>query len=210
MGGIIPAIQAVGNTLYVIIEDALSGQYFTGTVMENYNFSHIANYGQSMTEDAGSGRYRYSVSGSLPAGRYFATPYVQSGGSPSPAADTPLDLLFFDWDGSNIVWLQEGVNITQLGGSSQAVINLATSALTAKTGVAVAGTLSTTQMTTNLPAPVIGTYAGRVMYFTSGLNEAFAVLITAYAVTGGKLTFQGYNISALPVAPSVGDTFIII
>lgn len=210
MGGIIPALQATGNTLYTIIQDALSGQYFNGSTMENYNLSNIANYCRSNTEDSGSGRFRYTVSGSLPAGRYFASPYVQSGGSPSPAIDTPLDILFFDWDGANIVWLQSGVNISKVNGSAAAAVNLAASAGTAVIGAAAAGTLTTSQMTTNLTATVANTYAGRVLYFTSGANIGFAVLITAYAVTGGRLTVIGYNNLPLPVAPSAADTFIII
>jgi hypothetical protein len=65
-------------------------------------------------------------------------------------------------------------------------------------------------MTTNLVAAVANIYAGRVIYFTSGVNAGLACLITAYAVTGGRLTFIAFSNQPAPSAPSAADTFLIV
>lgn len=209
MGAVIPAGAGTGQTLYGNILSASDGQVANGSALEAYNQAHWANYVITMTEQAGSGRYLLSVPGYLAAGRYFAFIYLQAGGSPA-AGDTPLDFVFFDWDGGNVIGVGSALNVGSINGSTTAAANLRKSTETLVSGSAASGTLTTTQMTTNLMNTEANIYAGRVIYFTSGDNAGRAALITAYAVTGGKLTFIGYNNSPINVAPTAGDTFVII
>lgn len=210
MSGIIPVLTATGQTAYFTFMDMLTGQIWNGAAMEVYNSSHWGNYAIASAEQSGSGRYIVAVPGGLPAGNYWVAPYLETVNPGTPTlGDTPLDLLRLGWDGANIIDIGSGLNVTEINGNAVAAANLALSAATFITGTAAAGTLSNTQMTTNLGVAVANLLAGRVLYFTSGANAKLAVLITGYAVTGGKLTFIGYNNLPAPSAPSAGDTFII-
>lgn len=209
MGGVIPVGAANGQTVYAQILSAIDAGVANGVGLEAYNQAHYTNYTISSIENLGANRYIITVPGYLPAGRYICMPYLAlTPGTPAPG-DTPLDMVFFDWDGGNIVWLGSGVNISKINGSAPAAANLSVSAIAMVPGAAAAGTLTTQQMTTNLTAPVAMTYAGRLLIFTSGVNAGFVALITAYAVTGGRLTFIGYNNQPMPSAPAALDTFII-
>ena len=210
MGGVIPAGAPTGQTVYFQIMSMENGQVANGVGLENYNLAHWANYVISASEQTGSGRYVASIPGYLPNGYYVANAYVAiNPGSPA-AGDTPTDLLRFGWKDGNIVDIISSVDIGSINGSTVAVENLSLSAEEYVIGEAVAGTLSTSQMTTNLTADVSNVYARRVMVFTSGDLAGFAVLITAFNPTGAKLTFIGYNNQTLPSAPSVGDAFLIL
>ena len=72
------------------------------------------------------------------------------------------------------------------------------------TGSAVAGTLSTTQMTTDLTEATNDHYNGRLLVFTSGALFGQATDITDYAGANFMLTF-----TALTEAPAVSDDFVI-
>ena len=135
MGGVIPAGAASGQTLYGQIRSAVDAQVANGSGLEVYNPAHWGNYNVSMPEQSGSGVYIMTVPGYLPAGRYFVIPFLQLGGSPA-AGDTPMDILFFDWDGGNIVWLGSGVNLSKINGSALAAANLSVSALAMVAGAA--------------------------------------------------------------------------
>jgi hypothetical protein len=209
MGGVIPAGAGTGNTLYGNILSADDAKIANGSALVTYSQSNWTDYVNSMPEQAGSGRYILTVPGYLPNGRYFVIPYLQLGGSPA-AGDTPLDIIFFDWRDGNVLGFGSSLNVGQINGSAPAAVNLSLNALASVNGQATAGTLTTSQMTTNLASTIVNVYAGRVIYFTSGGNAGRAALITAYSVTGAKLTFLGYNNLPITVAPSVGDTFIII
>lgn len=209
MGGVIPAGAGSGSTVYGQIVSAVDATIANGVGLEAYNQSHWANYAISMPEQPGSSRYILTVPGYLAAGRYFVMPFLQSGGSPA-AGDTPIDILFFDWDGGNVIGVGSPLNVGAINGSTPAAVKLGVSANALVTGAAVAGTLTNSQMTTSLSATVANIYAGRVMLFTSGVNQGLAVLITAYSVTGGKLTFIAYGNANAPSAPSATDTFIIL
>ena len=74
----------------------------------------------------------------------------------------------------------------------------------AETGAAVTGTLSTTQMSTDLTEVTDDHYIGRLLTFTSGALNKQQTDITDYTGTTKVLTF-----TALTEAPSDGDTFII-
>lgn len=210
MSGTIFASGATGQSnVYAQIRSLSTGLIGNGTAMEAYNQAHWANYVNSAPEQAGSGEYAVIVPGYLPAGRYKATFYVPLGGS-AASGDTPFDTEIFDWDGSNVMNVGSALNVGSINGSAPAAVNLGKSANAFAVGAAAAGTLTTSQMSTNLAASVANIYAGRTLYFTSGVNAGLAVLITAYAVTGGVVTFIAYNNQTAPSAPGVGDTFLVI
>lgn len=209
MGGVIPAGAASGQTLYGQILSGLDASVWNGAALEAYNQSDWGSYTVAMPEQPGSGRYILTVPGGLPAGRYFVSVFLQLGGSPA-AGDTFMDFVFFDWDGGNVIGVGSAINVGKINGNSVAAANLGVSAGAMVAGLAAAGTLSTNQMTTGLVATVPNIYAGRILIFTSGVNLGLACLITAYVVTGGRLTFIAYNNQPAPAAPGVGDSFIII
>jgi hypothetical protein len=210
MSGQIICFGATGNPLnYYQVRSLTTGQIANGTALEVYNQAHWGNYTVAATEQAGSGGYVASIPGYLPADLYKAVLYTPVGGSPA-SGDTPISDSIFGWDGGNILGPGSAVNVGQINGSAQAAIQLALSANEYGVGAAAAGTLTTTTMTTNLTATVANIYAGRVLLFTRGVNSGLAVLVTAYAVTGGLITFIAYNNNPAPAAPSAGDSFLIL
>jgi len=72
-------------------------------------------------------------------------------------------------------------------------------------GAAEAGTLSTTQMTSDLAEATDSHYNGRAIIWTSGALANQAATITAYLGSTGMLTY-----AAVTEAPSAADTFIIV
>ncbi len=92
-----------------------------------------------------------------------------------------------------------------LDGSTAAATDLKTSALTIVRGAAVTGTLSTTQMTTDLTEATDNHYNGRRLLWTSGVLIDQATAITAYNGTTKMLT---YTTTTEP--PSNTDTFVIV
>ncbi|MCK5235671.1 MAG: hypothetical protein KAR06_01700 [Deltaproteobacteria bacterium] len=89
--------------------------------------------------------------------------------------------------------------------TAAAAAKLATSAGTIVTGAAEAGTLSTTQMTTDLTEATDDHYNGRIIIWTSGVLQNQATDITDYSGATGLLTF-----TAVTEAPSAADSFLII
>jgi hypothetical protein len=92
-----------------------------------------------------------------------------------------------------------------ISGSTDAADKLEASAETMETGAAAAGTLSTTQMTTNLTEATDDHYNGRIIVWTSGVLLRQATDITDYDGTNKLLTF-----TAVTEAPTATDTFVII
>lgn len=76
---------------------------------------------------------------------------------------------------------------------------------TLESGAAIAGTLSTTQMSTNLTEATDDHYKGRIVFFTSGALLRQGTDITAYNGTTKVLTF-----TALTEAPTAADKFVIV
>lgn len=206
-----PVYAGNGQTVYAQIQDAADGQIANGVGLEAYNQANWADYVISSVEDLGASRYLVTIPGYLPADRkYIISLYIATVMGAPAAGDIPHDFDLFDWDGANFIGLASGLNVGKINGSAPAAVNLALSATQLKLGVVEAGTLTSTQMTTDLVATVANIYAGRVLYFTSGVNTNLAVLITAYVVAGGKLTFVAFNNQPAPAAPSALDTFLII
>ena len=201
MAGYVFGSGATGQSgIYCQIRSLITGLIGNGTSMESYNQAHWSNYVNSTPEDAGAGEYKLTVPGYIPAGIYKATYFLPLGGSPA-SGDSPFATEIFEWDGANVIYIGSSLNVGSINGSASAAVNLAKSANAFIVGAAAAGTLSTTQMTTNLTGSVANLYSGRTLYFTSGVNAGLACLITAYAVTGGKLTFLAYNNLPAPSAP---------
>jgi hypothetical protein len=99
----------------------------------------------------------------------------------------------------------QAVNTTQISGSSTAADNLEASTLGIVTGAAETGTLSTTQMTTNLPEATNDHYIGRAVIWTSGALAGQASTITDYLGSTGMLTYD-----TVTEAPANTDTFVIV
>lgn len=70
---------------------------------------------------------------------------------------------------------------------------------------AVAGTLSTTQMTTDLSEATDGHYVGRLILWTSGVLKEQARAIKTYAGSNKMLSY-----AAATDAPAAGDSFVIV
>ncbi len=96
-------------------------------------------------------------------------------------------------------------NVQTLSGSTEGVAGLGKSAGTIVTGAAEAGTLSTTEMTTDLTEATNDHYNGRIVIWTSGVLKNQASDITDYVGATGKLTY-----TAVTEAPSAADTFVIV
>ena len=93
--------------------------------------------------------------------------------------------------------------------STDAADKLEASAETIVIGTAATGTLSTTEMTTDLTISVNDQMNGRILIFKEDTTTAAlrrqATNITDTAITNGKLTF-----TAITTAPVNGDTFVIL
>ena len=94
---------------------------------------------------------------------------------------------------------------TAISGSTAAADQLEASAKTIVVGAAQTGTLSTTQMTTDLTEATDDHYNGRIIIWTSGVLKDQATNITDYTGVSGLLTF-----TATTEAPSNNDTFVIV
>lgn len=101
--------------------------------------------------------------------------------------------------------LASGVDVASISGSTEAADNLQISAEVIVPGTAQTGTLSTTQMSTNLTEATDDHYNGRTIIWTSGVLQDQATDITDYNGTSKVLTF-----TAVTEAPSNGDTFAIV
>lgn len=97
------------------------------------------------------------------------------------------------------------VNLMEINSLSAPAVRLALSAGQIVVGAAETGTLSTTQMTSDLTEATDDHYIGRTILWTSGALVNQATDITDYEGTNGLLTF-----TATTEAPSNGDAFIII
>jgi hypothetical protein len=122
----------------------------------------------------------------LPSADYF-----------DPAADTVATV--------TSVTNQVSANVIAISGDSGAADTLKLSVNTILAGNAVTGTLSTTQMTTDVSETTNDHFIGRVIIWTSGALQYQATDITDYDGATNMFTF-----SAVTEAPSNGDSFIIV
>lgn len=120
--------------------------------------------------------------------------------------DANVDAVLDDTGTSGVVLAGiPDVNMAQISGSSTAADRLEASALQIIEGAATAGTLGTTQMSTDLTEATDDHFIGRIIIWTSGALSGQASDITDYTGVNGVLTF-----TATTEAPSNGDGFIII
>jgi len=96
-------------------------------------------------------------------------------------------------------------DVLAISTSTDAADKLEASAETIVIGAAAAGTLSTTQMTTDLTEATNDHYNGRVIIWTSGVLIQQATDITDYDGATKMLTF-----TAVTEAPTAADTFVIV
>lgn len=97
------------------------------------------------------------------------------------------------------------VNVGKFNGDASAVAKLVASLTSIASGAAVTGTLSTTQMTTNLTEATNDHYNGRVVIWTSGALLGQASTILDYVGSSKRLDFN-----TVTDVPANGDTFIIV
>ena len=97
------------------------------------------------------------------------------------------------------------VDAKSLSDSTAAADALEASAETIVVGAAEAGTLSTTQMTSDLSEATDDHYNGRIVIWTSGVLKDQASDITDYLGSTGMVTY-----TATTEAPSAADTFVIV
>lgn len=93
----------------------------------------------------------------------------------------------------------------RINGVAAAAAQLAKSAAVIISGAAIAGTLSTTQMTTDLTEATDDHYNGRIIIWTSGVLLGQATNITDYTGATKLLTY-----TAITEAPTAADTFILV
>lgn len=96
-------------------------------------------------------------------------------------------------------------DMVAISGSTTAADNQEQAALAVVLGSAVTGTLSTTQMKTDLTETTNDHYVGRVVVWTSGALAGQASVISAYNGTTKLLTY-----ATTTDAPSNTDTFVIV
>lgn len=96
-------------------------------------------------------------------------------------------------------------DVEAINNDTEAAIDLKSSAKTIVRGAAITGTLSTTQMTTDLTEATDDHYNGRIIIWTSGVLKDQATDITDYAGATKLVTY-----TATTEAPSNTDTFVIV
>ena len=183
-----------GLTLYAVIHHP-DGRVANNTLMvwETFNPSNWADYDVPLPEQGTTGYYRGAYPSWIAGVLTTEAVYIQGGGTPA------------NNDTSTGLAQTQGANMAAIGGSVAAALNMALSGAQLVAGAAEAGTLSTTQATTDLTHTLLNAYQGRTILWTSGALAGVAAGITGYAVAGGLLTF-----TPVPVAPSAADTFIIV
>lgn len=96
-------------------------------------------------------------------------------------------------------------NVGAVSGSSTAADNLEDGALGVVRGQAAAGTLTTTQFTTNLTEATDDHFNGRSVVWITGVLAGQAATVTDYDGAAKKITT-----AAMTDAPSAGDQFVIV
>lgn len=171
------------GTHYVLLRNE-SGSIWNGSAFVSYNTVNLGTYAISLTEQGGS-RYFTANFPSVDAALYNLTFYKQVGGSPAEG-DTLVSSKRIYWNGT------------------------AESAFTALAGNvdgSVAGSPTTTSFVGN--ASLSGNdsfYRNAFVMFTTGALRGLSRKVVSYTGATKRFRFE----YALPVAPTVGDAFIII
>lgn len=99
----------------------------------------------------------------------------------------------------------QGVNLAAINTNVPAASNLGESTSVIVQGAVASGTPTVTSLISNLTNALNNAYVGRVILFTSGTLIGSGGRITAYNGTTKAITF-----TAVPTAPSIADTFVIV
>lgn len=200
MSSLIEALYLPGRNLYVVIH--AGGQVWNKDTVafENYTQGNWTHYAVPLTEQTSSGYYSAAYPSGITAGTLSTEClYQQNGGTPVlpalPGGDSFLS-----------AFQSQGTNAQTIAGDGTAAINLADSADGIVPGAAIAGTLSTTQASTNLTNSVDNAYINRGLVWTSGTLKGQAGIISAYSHTNGLITVS----TPFTGAPSAADTFVIV
>ena len=194
----------------------------TGAGKTGVTYNHIS---CTFIKESGTGGGQTILNSTGSLGSYVANTWVEVSSSSLPGLyeyHVPNNLLE-DASGASVVIMFRAngstatgmlpvlveIELDKIDYQSASYAKLEASADTIVSGSAVSGTLSTTEMTTNLPSTVNDHYNGRVLIITNGSSTTGllyqATNITDYDGTTKKLTF-----TALSAAPSSSTTFIIV
>ena len=194
---IIEAIFTVGQALYVIEHNRLTGQVWNNVTpaWETYNAAHWAQYAIALTEQAGSGYYTALRPPTIAGALVSDVLYQQAGGSPA-IGDAPPQALN----------KSAGENVAAISGDAAvAPTNLQAVTNSQTQGAVAAGVITTSSFPTTLSNATAGAFSGRVIYMLTGAAAGMAALISNYNPTAGVLTLSG----GLAIAPSAADKFTI-
>lgn len=186
-----------GAILYAVIHNK-DGTVWnnTNSAFESYNQSNWEQYAVPLTEQTNSGYYRAAFPVAIGDELTTECIYSQVGGSPNISDAQP---------GPAGIGQAQGVDIAAVVHDETAASNMQVNLDQLQQGSAIAGTLSTTQMSTNLVSSVNNLYVGRLLILTSGALRQEVTTISAYNGTTKTLSF-----TALTGTPSPGDGFLII
>lgn len=103
-----------GQTIYTLIRDRASGNYWNGTGLEAYSSANYATYDVPMPETpAGSRTYILTAPATLPAGDYDFLCRLQAGGAPAES-DAPVGEVTDNWDGAALQPVGGAANLLDL------------------------------------------------------------------------------------------------
>lgn len=186
---------SAGQTIYAVIHHPDGRVWnFDSVAFEAFNAGHWTDYALQLTEQGATGYYRATYPSEIEDVLTTEALYIQAGGSPSIASDTPSG-----------VGQSQGTNPFLLSGDRTALVNLKTAAGTELRGAAVSGSLTATQMPTDLTGAIDNAYNGRIVFFTTGALVNQGAKVVGYNGTTKVLTF-----TSVTGAPSPGDEFIIL
>lgn len=185
-----------GQVVYAVIHSP-DGEVWNNTTkaFEAFNAGHWTNYAIALTEQGVSGYYKATYPAELTGVLTTEVLYIAADGvTPATTDGPPIG-----------IGQSQGANLFLLAGDAQSADNLRVSAGSMLRGSVISGTLSTTQMSTNLSSSLNNAFNGRVIIFTSGTLTDQAANITGYNGLTKVLTFTGVT-----GAPAPADTFIIV
>jgi hypothetical protein len=186
---------APGQTMYAVVHHPDGRVWNTLTsAWEAFTPANWSLYAVALVEQGSSGYYRGVFPTAIADVLTTEAIYSQAGGSPA-MTDAP----------AVGIGQSQGVSLTAVRGDTDSVTNFLLNLGTMRRGAAIAGTLSTTQMTTDLTESLTDLFQGRVLIFTTGALAKRAAYVTAYDGVLKKLTF-----GSVGQAPVAGDEFIIL
>ena len=187
---------------------ATDGSGLTGLTESDPTAHYIAEGDSSVTDIAlASATVGTYTSGGFVEVDSTKMPGVYEFGIPDAAIDDSSDgsVVIMIKGATNMAPILIEIELDKVDYRSTSWANLMLSTGVIITGQAQTGTLSTTEMTTDLTEATDDHYNGCVLIFTSGNMIGQRLSVTDYTGTGGKLTF-----SAATEIPANGDSFILV